>query len=184
MKAIFIEVRGTLFIVFALMVGYIALYELNLLLVGSEAFGGLAALIFLPAFTRLLGFLLIGLWSIPALFGAALFCVDLGLAPSQQVVVSAGLACGAPLALWAIAPFMGVQPHLDNLSAPKLVQLSFVAATGSAIGYNLGLILVGEYQGSYEVFFAIILGDAVGTWTIVYTLKTVLTFAGRCFKKY
>lgn len=75
---------------------YVALYYLSDWMVGNQALGGIASLIFLPAFIRLLGFLVIDYWIIPALFVAGLFCVDLGLGLSGKVVVSAFLSVGGP----------------------------------------------------------------------------------------
>jgi hypothetical protein len=54
----------------ALSVLYIALYYLSDWLVGNEAVGGVASIFFLPAFVRLLGFLLVGYWvSVVRTFG-------------------------------------------------------------------------------------------------------------------
>ena len=66
---------------------------------------GLADLAFFPAFVRVLGFLLIGLWIIPSLFLAFVILtlsgamIYQGLELPQQLVLGVLIASGGPLAL-------------------------------------------------------------------------------------
>ena len=55
----------------ALTISYILLYQFNASIIGTSGNAEIAALVFLPAFVRFLGFLLIGLWAIPFLWLAA-----------------------------------------------------------------------------------------------------------------
>lgn len=164
-----------------LTLAYISLYELNALVMGTEAFNGVAAWVFLPAFVRLLGFLLVGFWSIPALFVAALFCVDLSLSPTSQVVVSIFLAVGAPIALGIASKVIGVEASLANLTGSRIFILSVAAALGSGAFYHIGLSIVGAQTHSMASFFTSALGDAAGTWVVIYTLKMLLTLASQAF---
>lgn len=158
---------------------YIALYQLNVLIMGTEAFSGVASVLFLPAFVRLLGFLLVGLWVVPTLFVAAWWCVDLGLDPTSQIIVAFSLSIGSPIALWVARRLVDIQPKLENLNGIHLLVLSIAAALGNGTAYHLGLSVVGAEPQSINSFMVTALGDAVGTWAIIYSLKTLLIFIGR-----
>lgn len=146
---------------------------------GTEAFGGIAVLLFLPAFVRLLGFLLIGLWSIPALFLAALICVDLSLSVTSQIIVSLFLAVGAPLGLLVSSRLIGVTPTLNNLNSTRLLVLSVAAALGSGTAYHTGLTIVGAETHSAGSFFTAAFGDAAGTWVVIYAIKILLMLVSK-----
>ncbi len=163
----------------AICVLYILLYQANVLIVGSAAFGGITALVFLPAFTRLLGFLLLRFWTVPPLFIAAWFCVDLGLDPGSQFVVALALAVGAPIAIDQMCRAIRLEPSLGNLSGQKLLALSAASALGSGLTYHLALLSVGVELALNRTLIATIVGDAVGTWAIIYILKFSLMAAGR-----
>lgn len=172
-------VRTTGITLVLIALAYITLYNLNAALVGTNAFNGVATWLFLPAFVRLLGFLLVGLWSIPALFVAALFCVDLSLSPASQIIVSFFLAVGAPTALWAASNLVGVKPSLQHLSGSQIFVLSVAAALGSGASYHIGLTLVGVEVHSPASFATAAFGDAAGTWAVIYLLKMLVTLASR-----
>ena len=161
-----------------LTLAYISLYELNALVMGTEAFNGVAAWLFLPAFVRLLGFLLVGFWSVPALFVAALVCVDLSLSPTSQLIVSFFLAIGAPVALGVTSKIIGVEAYLRNLNGSRILILSVAAALGSGTAYHIGLAAVGVQTYSAASFFTAAFGDALGTWAVIYILKLLLTLGG------
>lgn len=171
-------VASTIIVAFGLCVGYILLYDLNEKMMGNEAFNGLSSLIFLPSFVRILGFLMIGLWAIIPLFFAALVCVDLGLSIEHQVVVSLALACGSPLALNVVSSFSGLSPTLNNLTATRLILLTFASAIGSAAAYHFALQLVQVDAASGVTLMVSIIGDALGAWAVIYTLKFALTAVG------
>ena len=159
------------------------LYRANVLIMGKDNFGGVASLIFLPAFTRLLGFLLIRHWTIPALFAAAWFCVDLGLDPKSQFIVALSLAVGSPIAIGEVSRAIGLSPSLANLNGKKLLLLSAASALGSGAAYHIGLSVVGAETSVDGSFMATVVGDALGTWAIIYSLKAVLTLVGRQRRK-
>lgn len=164
---------------FAVCLGYILLYELNELLMGSTAFGGIASLIFLPAFVRLLGFLFLGLRTVMPLFVAAMFCVDLDLSLGNQILVASALAIGSPVALLAANQIAGLRPDLDNLTAGRLLSLSAASSIGSATAYHIALMVIGSEGVSTVTVIVAVLGDAIGTWAIIYALKLLLTLTGR-----
>lgn len=173
------DLRTTALTGLVLIVLYIALYRLNLLIMGNEEFGGLASILFLPAFIRLLATLLIGWWSIPALFIAAWFCVDLGLSPASHFIVVAALAIGAPLTIQCARQAARLNTSLANLTGKRLLILSFASALGSAAAYHLGLLLTGTSHQLDETFLATIIGDSSGTWLVIYALKGAMTLLGR-----
>lgn len=177
------DFRSTALTAMLLAAVYIGLYRLNVLIMGDTAFGGLASLVFLPAFVRLLAVLLIGWWSIPTLFVAAWFCVDLDLDPGSQFIVATALALGAPLAIQYTRRDTGLHSTLSNLTGQRLLLLSFASAFGNGVAYHLGLLLVGGTPGLTSSFPATILGDTVGTWAVIYALKIILTLARKFSSK-
>lgn len=153
---------------------YLALYYLSDWMVGNQALGGIASLIFLPAFIRLLGFLVIDYLIIPALFVAGLFCVDLGLGLSSKVVVSAFLSVGGPFGVFVVSRLCKLKPSLSNLTPLRLFWLSAGCSLGNAIFYHFGLKVVGigEYTPIEHLY--VFIGDMIGTWCIIYCIKIAL----------
>lgn len=161
---------------------YVLLYQVNLKLMGNEAFGGVASLIFLPAFIRLLGFLIIGPWTIIPLFLAAYVCVDLGLDWQDQALVSLALASGSPLALIFACKALRISPALDNLNGKRLLALSSVSAIASAAFYHFALKVIDVSPTSNLVLAATIAGDVLGTWLIFYFISAIMAFVGKLIK--
>ena len=158
---------------------YVALYYLTGFLHSENLPTAVASLLFLPAFARLLGFLVIGYWSIPALFIAGLFCVDLGLGFSDRILISAFIATGAPLAIGTASRLLQLQPSLTNLTPIRLLWLSLASSFGNMIFYNTGLASVGLNFFQPKDLAATFIGDAAGTWAIISVIKLSLTSWGR-----
>lgn len=158
---------------------YIILYRLSDLLAGNGSVGEVASVIFLPAFVRLLGFLVIRWWIVPALFVAGLFCVDLGLGIQGRVVVSTAIAFGGPVGIYLVARATGLSPMLSGLNAMQLLWLSLGCAAGNALFYNAALMIVRLNQSQENFALEIFLGDAIGTWAMILIVKWLLTLSGR-----
>ena len=156
---------------------YIALYYLSDWMVGNEALGGVASIFFLPAFVRLLGFLLVGYWIIPALFVAGLFCVDLGLGMAGKVVVSAALAVGGPFGVFLVSRLSRLRPSLSNLTPLRLLLLSAGCSFGNSITYHYSLETLGVAEHSFTGHLYVFLGDMIGTWFVIYCIKLAMEFA-------
>jgi hypothetical protein len=167
----------------ALAVLYIALYYLSGWMVGNEALGGIASIMFLPAFVRLLGFLLVGYWVVPALFVAGLFCVDLGLGIEGKVVVSAAIAVGGPLGVFLASRLIGLKPSLSNLTPLRLLLLSAGCSLGNSITYHFSLEALGIADHSSLGHLYVFLGDMIGTWFIMYLIKLATEFALTTYRR-
>ena len=158
---------------------YVSLYYLTGKLVSNNLPVSVASLLFLPAFARLLGVLVIGLWSIPALFIAGLVCVDLGLGWDGRIVVSAFIATGAPLAIKIASSVQRLEPTLSNLTPARLLWLSLASSLGNMVFYNLSMALVAVGDFNLAVIGTTFIGDALGTWTVISVIKLGLTAYGR-----
>jgi hypothetical protein len=135
-----------------------------------------------PAFLRLAAFLVIGYWSIPALFVAGFCCIDFGMNLTGIAIVSAFCAVGGPFAVDMAARAISLRASLSDLTPSRLLILSLACAVGNAVFMKLGLSLV-EYETSKMPDYAsIIVGDTLGTWVMIYLIKTVLTVWGRRFR--
>ncbi len=158
---------GAIALIIALYVGLFNLSggeQANLLL-------GTASPVFLPAFVRLFGVLVAGIWAIPALFIAALFCVDFGLGASERALVSLLLATGAPLAIMVTSRLLHLNPTLENLTPARLLALSIASGIGNSLFYNFALFLVGIPVDPITGHVATFVGDVIGTWVIIYAIK-------------
>jgi hypothetical protein len=161
---------------------YVSLYYLTGKLVGNYLPTAVASFLFLPAFARLLGVLVIGLWSIPALFIAGLFCVDLGLSWDDRIVVAAFIATGAPLGIKIASSLQRLEPTLSNLTPARLLWLSLASSFGNMIFYNLSMALVGVGDFNPALSATTFIGDALGTWAVISVIKIGLTVYGRLIK--
>lgn len=163
---------------------YIGLFWLTHKLVGIQGFDGLVSLLFLPAFVRLIAFLVIGFWSIPLLFFAGYLCILIGwydIAPGNGVEMSATLAMafGAPLGTWVAMQVRRVQPDLIALSPIDLLWLSIGCSLGNALLQSLALYLALATPPHLDVMAAIFWGDTMGTWVTILLVRAGLLVANR-----
>lgn len=167
----------------ALCLVYIGLYYLTEATIGAMAVGGVASFFFPAAFVRLFGFLIVGFWIVPALFIAALVCVDLGLPLESRVVVAAFLAVGGPFGTYMTSRLCQLDMDLANLTPQRLLVLSIGCSLGNTVFYHLGLLAVGLPQHGLMTHLATFAGDTIGTWAIIYLIKTGLTIYGRSMRR-
>ena len=163
---------------------YTGMYFLSDLFVDNQATYGLASLVFLPAFVRLLGFMLIGFWIIPALFIAtgvliATDAYDIAPGHDAEIIVGILTAIGAPLGAYFTSRLIGLKVTLANLTPARLLWMSVGCSLGNAVFYRLSLELSGIHLYSTPIGTTIFIGDVVGTWVIIYILKGALTNLGR-----
>ena len=157
-------------------VAYVVLYHLSGLFVPNDWIAGSVSLLFLPAFIRLLGYLVIGLWVMPALLLANLILVltggfDLGAGDWPELGISFATAMGAPLATHLAATAMQLKPSLESTSPGQLLALSVASAFGNTVVLGSALWLHTPQLINTVVFAPIFIGDMIGTWLVIYTLK-------------
>lgn len=172
---------------FGLGLTYIALYHLSDLFTAVQAIDGVASVFFLPAFIRLLGFLIAGYWIIPTLFFASAFlCVtgayDLGPGVGPELVIAAVSSVGGPFGVFIASQMAGLKPSLSNLTPLRLLGLSVGCSAGNALFHYLGWSFIGDATFSFVRYFSIFFGDFVGTWAIIYLIKTGLTVCSRSIR--
>lgn len=136
-----------------------------------------------PAFLRLAAFLIIGYWSIPALFIAGFCCIDFGMNLTGIAIVSAFCAVGGPFAVDMTSRAISLKPSLSNLTPSRLLILSLACAVGNAVFMKLGLSLANYGKSHIPHYFSIIVGDTLGTWVMIYIMKTGLTVWGRSLRR-
>ena len=163
---------------------YLALFWLTNILVGVQAVAGLVTLVFLPAFVRLMAFLVVGFWTVPILFTAGIGCVllgwyDMGPGIGPEIAATAATSVGAPLGIWIAMYLRRVQPDLARLSAFDLLWLSVGSSLGSALFLSLSLHLTVHTPPHHSLTGVIFVGDALGTWIAILLTKAALTLVGR-----
>jgi len=169
-------------VAFALL--YTGLYFLSGLFVDNQGVFGLASLVFLPAFIRLLGFMILRFWIIPALLIATGILIASGaydIAPGHtaELIIGAFTAVGGPLGAYLTSRLIGLQITLANLTPKRLLWMSVGCSLGNAVFYRISLELVGIHLYSTPIGSTVFVGDVVGTWVIIYIIKTALTGFGR-----
>ena len=170
-----------------LAISYIALFYLPDAMMGNYYVMEFAGLIFLPAFIRLLGFLMIGFWIIPTLLVSDVYLAVMGklnFAPGLQgdLIIAAMISVGGPLGVAAAANLTKLKSSLSNLTPLRLLVLSFGCSFGNALFHHLGMRFIGQSEAISSGTVGIFLGDMIGSWTIIYLLKGLLTLAGRSLK--
>lgn len=136
-----------------------------------------------PAFLRLAAFLVIGYWSIPALFIAGFCCIDFGMNLTGIAIVSAFCAVGGPFAADMTSKVISLKPSLSNLTPARMLILSLACAVGNAVSLKLGLSVVNFETSKMPDYFSVVIGDTIGTWLMIYLIKVVLTVWGRSLSR-
>lgn len=153
---------------------YVALCHVSDWLTPNQAVGGVASILFLPAFVRLLGVLLAGWWSIAGLAVGAYFCLDYIPDPGDRLALAALLGAGGPLATMAAMRALGIGRRLAYLAPRQIWWLSVACAAGSSLAYNVGLSLAGLGAAPVAALAATFIGDVAGTWAVIYATKLAL----------
>lgn len=166
---------------------YISLYHLSALVSEPQKAGGLASIFFLPAFVRLLGFLIVEFWIIPALFLASIFLIltgayDLGPGNGLEIVITAFTSVGGPFGVFIASRIGDLKPSLVNLTPLRLLVLSIGCAGGNVAAHYLSFMVIGFDPPTGHVMVTIFLGDLIGTWVIIYLIKIALTVYGRSIR--
>lgn len=137
-----------------------------------------------PAFLRLAAFLVIGYWSIPALFVAGFCCIDFGMNLTGIAIVSAFCAVGGPFAVDMTARAISLRASLSNLTPARLLILSLACAIGNATFMKIGLSIVNYETSKMPDYLSIVIGDTIGTWVMIYLIKGALTVWGRSLRRH
>lgn len=161
---------------------YVALFWVTRAMVGIQHFHGLVSLLFLPAFVRLIAFLVLDFWAAPLLFLAGYLCILFGwydVAPGHGVEIAAtvAMAIGAPLGTWFAMRLRQVRADLDALSPLDLLWLSIGCSLGNAVLQSVALSLLLPMPPDSRVMIGFLLGDTLGTWVGIMLAKMALNLA-------
>lgn len=140
---------------------------------------GLISYFFLPAFVRIIAFLIFGPGAMPILFGGGLLCVlagwyDLGPGYVAELIVTLLTSMGAPIGAFLIARVRHIRTDLQDISPTDLLWLSAGCAAGNALFLAAGLMAVGVVPHSLGLFGGIFIGDCVGAWLVLLLLRAFL----------
>jgi len=166
---------------------YVLLFYASAALVGNQRIGGIASLVFLPAFIRLLGFLVIGYWIVPSLFLAGVYLSVTGaydIAPGldAELMITAATALGGPLGVALVSRLTRLEPSLSNLTPLRLLALSFGCSLGNALFHHAAMIWLGLSSGVTAGTISIFIGDMIGSWVIIYGVKAGMDFYSRSLR--
>ena len=174
------RVNASIFIVLLYVVLYYIVQKTGL----NETRFQSVSFFFLPAMARLMAALILGLWSIPALFVGGAVCIfagwyDLGPGVGREFIMNSLSALGAPLGTYLVLKFRQIHPDLAGLTAKDLICLSAGCAMGNAVFLWFGFILLGLEGPGHGVLWGIFFGDWIGVWVMVLVLKLALQSFGR-----
>ena len=162
-------------------IAWVTLYLVNDWLFQFVAVSEYVSWVFLPAAVRMLAVLLAGWFGVAGLFVGSLITGLYGFdgTPIGQVVVLAGLSALAPmLALILCTSWLNLRSDLRGLSALQLLALSVVCGALTAGLHSLhlwGFGVVGQFS---DAFLPMFVGDLVGTVTMLYVAKILLSQVG------
>ena len=132
--------------------------------------------IFLPAGMRLLCTLLFGLEGAIGLFIAGLIVIHFYF-PTFDLITGIGAAfitAGAPYLVYRLALSRGLSPSLEKITPKTLGILILIYAITSPLLHQLWFALRGFSPDSLSAFFAMFVGDLLGTLIVVYSIKICL----------
>ncbi len=132
--------------------------------------------IFLPAGMRLLCTLLFGLEGAIGLFIAGLIVINFYF-PSFDLITGIGAAfitAGAPYLVYRLALSRGLSPSLEKITPKTLGILILIYAITSPLSHQLWFALRGFSPDFLSAFFAMFVGDLLGTLIIIYSIKLFL----------
>ena len=156
---------------------WVGLFLLNSWLFKQFAFSEQVSWIFLPAALRMLAVLVLGWVGVAGIFlGSAITGVFvMGKIEGSQILIGSALSALSPtLALLLCAYAFGMRANLVGLSASKLLILSVVAASFTAVLHNIHFALSGQVDAVGDSLLAMFIGDLVGTLVVLYLAKLIL----------
>lgn len=171
-----------------LYISYILLHQLSAFINSGLQLYELASWIYLPAFVRLLGVLLIGIWVVPVLFLAMLTLIALGwydIGPGQHVSeiwIALFTSIGGPLGAYLAWHATSVTRDLSALTAPQLLWMSAGCSLGNVIAHCLAFHSSTFVDFGIEFHLVIFFGDTFGIWAMIYLTKFIITAWGRAIK--
>jgi hypothetical protein len=134
--------------------------------------------VFLPAGMRLLATLLFGTAGFIGLLIASLLLNFYHFAfedPVRAVIGAVAGSLGAYLVYLVAARRYGLQASLANLTPKRLLWMVLLCSMANPLLHHLVFIFEGRTEGLLSSYFAMFVGDLVGTLIVIYTMKLVLT---------
>ena len=132
--------------------------------------------IFLPAGMRLLCTLLFGLEGAIGLLIGGLIVIQFYF-PTFDLITGIGAAfitAAAPYLIYRLALTRGLPPSLEKITPKTLSILILIYAIISPLSHQLWFALRGFSPDFLSAFFAMFVGDLLGTLIVVYSIKICL----------
>jgi hypothetical protein len=165
---------------FGVAVVWLVLYVLNDLMFSSAAVTEHLSWFFLPAFIRMLAVMLFGCVGALGIFVGSLCSGWYSmLEPNYiSVLTLAGFSAIAPLAAFLLcSQYFSFKRDLRGLSATQLICLGMVSAALTAGIHNLHFSAVGHVDNFWDGFVPMFVGDALGTFAMLYLAKLLVGLA-------
>lgn len=163
---------------------WVGLFDLNTWLFDALDMGHVVNWVFLPAAIRMLAVMGLGrrgaagLWLGNLVTSAAVFA----MAPLHWLTVST-LSAGGPLvAVYLVMRLLRVPMSLQGLTPGQLAVFAVAGALCNAIPHNIFFWAVGLVNSPFERLVPMFVGDLLGTFLVLYTLRMAIRMAHRFVK--
>jgi hypothetical protein len=127
--------------------------------------------LWLPAFVRLFGSLVMGLWFIPILFIMSLISYAEDNSFQGALLLSLLVSIIVPCAVEIARRAVGIRKDLAGITARQLLSVSIVCAAASSITYSAGHMAESTEWYFYKGMASAFIGNFLGQWCVIYVLK-------------
>lgn len=129
------------------------------------------SLLWLPAFVRLFGSLVMGLWFIPVLFIMSLISYAEDNSFQGALLLSLLISIVVPCAVEMARRTAGIRKDLANITGRQLLSVSIVCAAASSITYSAGHMAENGDWYFYNALSSAFIGNFLGQWCVIYVIK-------------
>lgn len=129
------------------------------------------SLLWLPAFVRLFGSLVMGLWFIPILFIMSFISYLEDNSLEGAVLLSLLVSIIVPCAIEMGRRAIGVRDDLAGMTGRQLLSLSIICAVASSFAYNAAHMAQSGEWHFYKAILSAFIGNFLGQWFVIYTIK-------------
>lgn len=156
--------------------GYAVFYHLNDWLFNVVQVSANISWVFLPAAIRMLAVLLLGWAGVLGLFIGSLSVVPSALALDPVHTVTLGVLSSVPslLAMQFVQRWLGVRADLAGMTGLDLVCFGLAGGAFNSLGHTLYFMLNAGSLEPIQGFLPMMVGDAVGTFLLLYAGAIVL----------
>ena len=129
------------------------------------------SLLWLPAFVRLFGSLVMGLWFIPVLFVMSLISYLEDNSIQGALLLALLVSLIVPCAIEIARRAVGIREDLAGMTGRQLLYVSIACAAASSLAYSGAHFTQSDEWQFYKALTSAFIGNFLGQWCVIYTIK-------------